>query len=466
MITLYPHQQKFIDDIRKTMMSNNAILAQASVGFGKTIIAAYLCKQVIRKNKTMFFCVHTKDLLTQTCKAFDKFKIDFGIIASGHPSKKSLIQICSMNTLYRRMDKYTAPDILVIDEAHFACSGSWSKIINHYKDQGSYILGLTASPHRLSGEGLIEHFSKMVKAVEMSWLIENKYLSEYKIFAPSFPDLSKVHTRMGDYASKEIEAIMDKPSIVGDVITHWNKYAKNKVTVCFCVSIKHSKHVCDLFNKAGIPSAHLDGECSMEERREIINKLANGEIKVLTNCQLFTAGFDLSLQCDKDITVEAIILLRPTQSLSLYIQMTGRVLRKKDYPAVILDHANLTMTHGLPDDIREWSLIGNKAYNKQKKEEGIKVKTCPRCYAVQMMGKTSCVYCGFEFEVNDRPLNIVDGDLVEIDINSIRRQRLKSQGKCASLQDLVEEGKRRKYKRPYLWAKYVWQARQRKKQYA
>ena len=197
MIQLYPHQQTFVDNIREAMKTHKSILGQAPVGFGKTVVAAYLCKQVTNKGKTMYFCVHTKDLLTQTYRAFDKFKINYGIIAAGYPQRKySPIQICSMNTLYRRMEQYRRPDILVVDEAHFSCAGSWGKVINHYKQRGSYLLGLTASPRRLSGEGLIEHYDNMVKGPTVNWLIENSFLSKYRIFAPSSPDLSKLHKRM------------------------------------------------------------------------------------------------------------------------------------------------------------------------------------------------------------------------------------------------------------------------------
>ena len=145
--------------------------------------------------------------------------------------------------------------------------------------------------------------------------------------------------------------------------------------------------------------------------------------------------------------------------------MTGRVLRRKNYPAVILDHANLVSSHGLPDEDREWTLMGNKGNKQGEKESDIKVKTCPVCFAVQVSQSRICSYCGNEQEVQDRKIDHVDGELVEIDYDKLRKKKLQAQGKCQTQEELVEEGKRRGYKHPRAWAKYVFQARQRKKIY-
>ena len=133
----------------------------------------------------------------------------------------------------------------------------------------------------------------------------------------------------------------------------------------------------------------------------------------------------------------------------------------KDF-CIILDHAGNCASHGLPDDEREWTLEGNKG-NKQDNEATIKIKTCPKCYAVQRPGNPKCSFCGFIYEVQARKVEEVDGDLIEVDANTLRRQRLTEQGGCKSREDLLSLARKRGYKNPYGWVHIIMQARQRKK---
>jgi superfamily II DNA or RNA helicase len=470
MMNLRPHQDKLIEDIRTAFKTHKSVLAVAPVGFGKTIISAYMGKRIIDKKNSMFFCVHTRDLITQTHKAFDKFSIPYGFIAAGYYSNKYPIQICSINTLKNRLHKAPIPTMLVIDEAHIG-GPSWAKMINFYKEKGCFILGLTASPWKLNSQGLGEYFDTIVEGPTTKWLIDNKYLSNYRIFAPSKPDLSKSHTRMGDYVQEELEAIMDTPQITGCAISHWKKYAQGKRTIIFCTSIKHSKDITKQFNEAGISTEHLDGECTKEQRAETIRKLADGEILCISNCYLFTAGFDLSLQIDRDITIEAIVLLRPTQSLSLNIQMNGRVLRYKDYPALILDHANQTATHGLPCQDRKWTLSG--ITKKKSSEPNLSVKVCPSCYACIPSAKRECPECQHIFEIQYREVKQTDGELTELNIEATRKHneqvfktdQASELWRAQTREQLVDLAKRRGYKNPWGFAHLILQKRQAKKIY-
>lgn len=152
-INLYPHQETFMSDMRNAMRQHKSILAVAPTGFGKTITTAYMAQCAINKGKRVFFTVHRKTLLFQTTKTFDKFNIDYGIIAAGHKENKNApVQICSIASLKNRMNKYAPPDLLIIDEAHFCGSKSWSNVVSYYKERGCFIVGLTATPIRLSGE--------------------------------------------------------------------------------------------------------------------------------------------------------------------------------------------------------------------------------------------------------------------------------------------------------------------------
>ena len=260
-----------------------------------------------------------------------------------------------------------------------------------------------------------------------------------------------------DFAINELVQAADKPTITGDAVNHYLKYARGKRAVVFCCSIEHSKHVVAQFGASGIPSSHVDGKTETTERDQAVRNFESGKILILSNVELFGEGFDLP-------AIEAAILLRPTQSLGLYLQQCGRALRpspgKKE--ALILDHAGNCQRHGLPDEQRFWSLDGRKMRNKQA-VENVSVKVCPQCFAAQFSGKPVCSNCGYKFPVESREVDQVEGELVEIDPNTMRIIRKREQGLCNNFEDLVALGRQRGYRRPEMWAKYVFQARQAKK---
>ena len=112
---------------------------------------------------------------------------------------------------------------------------------------------------------------------------------------------------------------MNKPKLVGDLVAHWIKYGENRPTIVFGTSIKHSKYICNIFNHNGIPAGHIDGEMPELEREQVLQKLQDDEIKVLSNCMVLTEGWDQP-------KVSCVIIARPTKSYSMYLQMIGRTL--------------------------------------------------------------------------------------------------------------------------------------------
>lgn len=424
MLTLYPHQTDYVNQLRTALATNQSVLAQGQTGVGKTVIASYIAKGATAKGKSTIFTVHRRDLLTQTAKTFDKFDIPYAFIAAGYrPDPYQPVQIASINTLRNRLSVYGAPDLLVIDEAHLSAAKGWATLIEHYKQAGSKIIGLTATPWRLSGEGLDHLYDTMVLGPTTQWLIENKYLSDYKLYAPSRPDLTGVHSKMGDYINAELETVMDNSTITGNAITHYQRYAMGMRALCFCISIKHSRHVAEQFKAQGIMAVHIDGETPHADRMREFVRFANGEVKVITSVQIFSEGFDLSAQIDREVPVEAVILLRPTQSLTLYLQQVGRALRRKPEPAIILDHAGNTMRHSLPDDDREWTLEGNPRRGSRKKEvEAVNIRQCPQCFRVHKPNLLACPGCGHVYVAVGRMPDEKEGELVEVDKEAQRAE--------------------------------------------
>src|SRR5690606_7764328 len=176
----------------------------------------------------------------------------------GYPPRPGeMVQVCSVMSLANRLHLLPKPDMIVWDECHHITAGSWRKIRERHA--GAFHIGLSATPQRLDGAGLGEYFETMILGPTTRWLIDNGHLSDFVYYAPSTPNLDKVHTRAGDYATGELAAEMDKPSITGDALKHYQRLSPGKRAVVFAVNIEHSRHIAAQFQQAGIPSAHIDG---------------------------------------------------------------------------------------------------------------------------------------------------------------------------------------------------------------
>lgn len=457
-VSLRDYQTKIIDTCRiKMLAGQRSILIQSPTGSGKTLLTAYMLKTAARKGMSSWFCVHRRELIKQSIRAFDKVGLNFGVIANGFmEDSRQLVQICSVQTLARRYRRFKKPKLVVWDETQHIAARSWDLL--HASQSGAYHIGLTATPMRLDGTGLDKWYGDMILGPSVQWLIENNFLAKYRLFAPSSVSVAGIHSRMGDFIKSELSEAVDKPTITGNAIREYQKLASGKRAVVFCVSVEHSKHVVSQFQAAGIPAAHVDGETDVYERDAAIKKFESGEIRVLSNVELFGEGFDLP-------AIEVAILLRPTQSLGLYLQQVGRVLRPSPgkQEAIILDHAGNVMRHGLPDQERIWTLAGCKRTKQVQDGASPAVRICGSCFAAQPFGATVCRFCGYAFELKPREVKQVDGDLKEVDLVAMRMQQRREQGRAQTMEELVAIGKARKYRRPYAWAAYVFRARQARK---
>lgn len=459
---LYPHQEELRGSMRVAARKYQSILAYGPTGVGKTNLSAAIIETLFRNGKRVLFLVHRQDLIQQTAKTFQKFNIPFSYIASGyHYNPYHRVFIASIPTLKNRLGKYPA-DWVFVDEAHLSASAGWSKTIAHYKETGAKIMGLSGSIERLDGKPLGDVWETLVLGPSPRWLIDNGFLSRYRAFAPAGVDLSGVHTRGGDYVASEIDELMAGRAVLAGAVRHWRKYAVGKRTIAFTPSIKRAEDLAAEFRANGIMAVSIDGNTPREERTRAFNAFADGDIQVITSVNLFCEGFDLAAQVDRDVTVEAVLLYRPTQSLALHLQQIGRALRKKPEPAIILDLVGNLARLGLPDDDREWSLEG-----RAKKDREVEVAQCPMCFASHAPART-CPECGYEYPVlkrepgEGRVLDEIEGELEEIDVNAIREQRKREQGQAKSLEDLVRLATARGYKSPERWAARIYTHRQQK----
>lgn len=465
MIELRDYQKDMVDRIRSGMRRHKWQLLQFPTGAGKTFTAGYMINAARQKGTTCYFVVPRRELLKQSAESYSSVGIPFGYIASGYtPNPFAKVQLCTVGSLARRLDKSPKPGLIFVDETHYG-SGQLDKIIQWAKGHGSWGIGLSATPHRADGKGLGMWYDHMEEGPSVKDLIDMGNLSEYKMFAPDTPDLSGIKQSQGDYAKGQLADFMEQQSVlIGNSVRHYKAHALGNLCVVFCASVKHSEIVAQSYRDAGVPAMSIHGGMDDAERDRIIKGFARREFTVLTSCQMLTFGFDLSSAAQMDVTVEAISDLQPTKSLSMQLQKYGRALRKKDYPAIILDHAGNSARHGFPDDEREWTLEDKEKRKGGNSEPTTPTRQCEQCYHVHRPAPV-CPNCGYVYPVQDRLIEEVEGELVEVKRQEDERKKQvrMEQGKCKTYEELVAHFILQGSKNPHARANHVLKGRKRAK---
>lgn len=372
-LSLRPYQINAIAETRRRMARARAVLINAPTGAGKTILGCQIIKQAVDKGRRVLFLAHRRELIDQCAAKLDEAGvIHHGVILAGHSKARAPhapVQVASIQTLIRR--ELPPADLVMIDECHRALAKSYLNLLANYP--AAKIIGLTATPERLDGKGLGDLFDDMVVVSTIPQLIADGYLVKPECYgAPSGgPDLSWVKKHRGDYHESQLQVVMDTTELTGELLTNWQRLAATMKTVVFATGIEHSQHIVNRFQSIGVNAAHLDGATPLPLRQQIISDWRSGAIQVVSNCSVLTEGFDFpSLEC--------CVLARPTQSVAMYLQMAGRVMRPSSGKpgALILDHAGCFGVHGLPHEHREWTLEGETDRRKYKKSPPKQCRVC------------------------------------------------------------------------------------------
>jgi superfamily II DNA or RNA helicase len=281
---------------RERAAGKRRIMLVAPTGSGKTIIATAIIKQHVDAYKNVLVLAHRREIIAQISAKLRDQDIAHGIIQAGFsPRPLERVQVASVQTLHRRaihsecMDLPPA-DLLWIDEGHHCPAQTYRKIIEAYPN--AVLLGSTATPCRGDGRGLGGIFETIIEAPQVATLIEQKHLVKSRVYAPIVPDLKGVKVQAGDYVESQLAERMDRPKLIGDIVTHWHKYGERRKTVAFAVNVAHAIHLRDEFIKSGVRAEHIDGDTPKPERDASLARLDAGEIELITNCMVLTEGWD------------------------------------------------------------------------------------------------------------------------------------------------------------------------------
>ena len=283
-ISLRPYQNQFIDDVRSEFRQNHRrVVGVAPCGAGKTIMTGWMIREVERRGKRAIFFVHRHELIKQTSETFERLGISHGIVSSGYKMQLEVpVQIASVQTLAKRLEKVPAPDFLICDECHHILANTYKKILDAYPD--AFLLGVTATPQRMGGINLGDVFSSMVEGPTVDELIKLGNLTSFKYFSHMEDiDLHNVRIKFGEYVNSDLAKVMQDKRIIGNIVETYKRLAKNKSAICYCVNVKHSKIVAKAFRDAGISAAHCDGETPKKTRAKLMEDFRVGKIKILFN---------------------------------------------------------------------------------------------------------------------------------------------------------------------------------------
>jgi len=417
-LTLRPYQSLAVQNLRRALAGGIVREMLCSpTGSGKTEIGMALVRGARSKGKRVIFLCNRVHLVEQTARRFKKAGIDHGVIQGENTARVyENVLVGSIQTVARR--GMPEVDLILIDEAHtVAGSKEYRAVIAAAK--GIPVIGLSATPY---ARGLGKHyeelggplFEHMTVAATIPDLIEAGYLVDCDVYAPSEPDMTGIKQARNafgdmDYTDADVGRAADKPELIGDIVTHWLRLARDTPTVCFAANIAHSKHIVERFHAAGVSAEHIDCYTEEDERRAILTRVATGETMVISNVGILAEGWDFP-------ACRTLILARPTRSLIRYIQMAGRVLRphaSKDR-ALILDHSGSVTRLGFPTEEFPLELDDGSPRDVkggQKEREKPLPKACPSCNYVKTVHK--CPVCGFEPERRAN-VDVRAGDLVAI----------------------------------------------------
>lgn len=340
----YPYQQEILDKLNAEREIRNLYknLVVAATGTGKTVISAFDYRRYCRTHATapcrLLFVAHREEILKQSRDTFQGVLKDpnFGdlFVANFKPERMDhlFISIQTMNSkgLYKELpeDYY---DYIIVDEYHRAAASTYQKMLSYFKPK--ILLGLTATPERMDGRSILDHFNGRIAAeIRLPEAIDRKLLCPFQYFGVTDTvDLKDLRWSRGGYDKAQLSNLYSMNRLVAkkranNIIQSMDRYLTDMKEVKglgFCVSIEHAKFMSEYFNENGIQAIYLVGESKEKERNTAKKRLVSGDIRFIFVVDLYNEGVDIP-------EVNTVLFLRPTESLTIFLQQLGRGLRLAD----------------------------------------------------------------------------------------------------------------------------------------
>ncbi|QIY76974.1 DUF3427 domain-containing protein [Streptomyces sp. RLB1-33] len=341
----FPHQQDMLErlHVERAIRGRNRNLLVAATGTGKTVMAALdyrnLRKQLGSEDPTLLFMAHRKEILKQSLRTYREVLDDasFGeLLYTGEDPRDWNHVFASVQSLnVQRLEQIATDhfDIIVIDEFHHATATTYRRVIDHFKPK--QLLGLTATPERMDGRNVQDEFFDGHIAAEMRlWeALENDLLCPFHYFGiPDGTDLTNLTWQKGAYTDRDLDTVYTGNHARARIVV---KQIRDKISnpgamraLGFCVTKTHANFMADFFRKAGFQATALDSDSTAEVRARALTDLRDGKLQVIFSIDLFNEGLDIP-------DVDTLLLLRPTNSATVFLQQLGRGLRRAETKPVL-----------------------------------------------------------------------------------------------------------------------------------
>lgn len=430
MIPLRDYQEELLDEVYKNIdLKMKNIMVQSPAGSGKSVTMSEVARRATDKGNRVLFIVHRKELVSQIKGTFIANDVDM-----------NLCHVGMVQTVANRIKngKEPTPAIILVDEAHHSLAKTYVNIFESFPN--AYVFGFTATPWRMSNKGFTDVFENLVLGKSVQWLIDNERLAPFKYYSKNLMNDKKLKTQRGEYTNDSITLALE-PKIYGDVIDNYRKFADNKKTIVYTHNVESSKTVAEKFNENGYSALQVDGKTHHKQRELAMEMFREGKVNILVNAELYGEGVDVP-DC------ECVILLRPTESLTLFIQQTMRAMRyQPNKQAIIIDHVGNYSRHGLPNTEHDWHEHFKGANKKSTSSNSVPIKECPTCFGVVESAYTICPYCGSEFPKEEaQELSVDESAELEEVTNEMITLNFKTPEECNNMKELTELGKSLGYK--------------------
>lgn len=377
-VPLHPFQRRTVTNVEDAAKRIKRIVVTGPGGCGKSHMIAELAVSFAQQGRRVLVTSHRREIIQQNTQ-----RIRSAGASADH------VEVISIHKLIRRRARLAA-DVVIVDECHRALAPAYKRFLDQYEEQ--LHIGFTATPFRMDGVGLKDHYQLLLVAAYPSELINAQMLAKpllARAAEAAMPDLRGLAVQNGEYASRrEVAKRVMRQPLAGNVVHEYKEKGRDRPAVLFAVSIAHAEMLADRFNENGVSAVCVSTKDKAEDRKKKLEDFKAGKYRVVCSCEILTEGWDLP-------ACRVVILARPTRSLGLYLQMCSRGMRYGDGTRpLILDHARCFESFGLPEADRRYSLTETAAAQQNVSP----VKDCPDCGHCVPVHAAECPECGHIFE--------------------------------------------------------------------